>query len=393
LETFLHTPRRNAHVACVLTHARRGCAVCTPCALQVSKPSGLRRIDSRKEWEATPSFEAPLQLSEAVEIRMLVLEMTRANKQQSEAAAAAAAAAAGGAADAEASGEDAFWTEVPNAPLPVIEKSSEQRAALAAATSRVLLFRQLAPAQYAAVLDAMFERVVRAGETVIRQGDEPDNFYVVDTGAFEVFVSKPPTAPPKLVMTYSQGGTFGELALLNRARRAATVVAKTDGVLWALGRAAFTRVLVDATQRQRDQYSAFLQAVPMLHGLDPYDLAAMADNLVAVSFTPGETVIRQGDAGDAFFLVLDGTGAATVRDDDAPEGVKEVMQYAPGSHFGELALLRDEPRAASVVAKTAMKCARMDVDAFKRILARPLKASMDRQLALYSRATDEKFVR
>ena len=357
----------------------------------MSKAPGLRRIDSLRAWEATPSFEAPLQLSEAVEIRMLVLEMTRANKQQSAAAAAAAEAAT--LAAAEPSREDASWTEAPNTPLPVIEKSTEQRAALAAATSRVLLFRQLAPAQYAAVLDAMFERVVRAGETVIRQGDEPDNFYVVDTGAFEVFVSKPPTAPPKLVMTYSQGGTFGELALLNRARRAATVVAKTDGVLWALGRAAFTRVLVDATQKQRDQYSAFLQGVPMLHGLDPYDLAAMADNLVAVSFAPGETVIRQGDAGDAFFLVLEGTGAATVRDDDAPDGVKEVMQYAPGSHFGELALLRDEPRAASVVATTAMKCARMDVDAFKRILARPLKASMDRQLALYSRATDEKFVR
>ena len=46
-----------------------------------------------------------------------------------------------------------------------------------------------------------------------------------------------------------------------------------------------------------------------------------------------------------------------------------------------------------MVAKTALKCARMDVDAFKRILARPLKAGMDRQLALYSRATDEKMVR
>ncbi len=130
-------------------------------------------------------------------------------------------------------------------------------------------------------------------------------------------------------------------------------------------------------------YEHFLKSVPLLAGLDPYDLSAMADSLVAVTYADGEYVIKQGEQGDAFFLVLAGRGAAIVCDDDAPGGQKEVLQYSEGMYFGELALLRDEPRKASVVARGELRVARMEVDAFRRILARPLKAAMDRQVDAY----------
>ncbi len=62
-------------------------------------------------------------------------------------------------------------------------------------------------------------------------------------------------------------------------------------------------------------------------GLDPYDRSAMADCLLTLDFADGQPIIRQGDAGDAFYLVLEGAAAAIVA---APgEADKEVMQYAP----------------------------------------------------------------
>ncbi len=84
---------------------------------------------------------------------------------------------------------------------------------------------------------------------------------------------------------------------------------------------------MDVTQRQRRTYEAFLSSVPLLAGLDAYDRSAMADCLLELSFDAGQAVIRQGDAGDAFYLLLEGDAAAVVADAAAPGGVKEVMQY------------------------------------------------------------------
>ncbi len=128
-------------------------------------------------------------------------------------------------------------------PLPVWPKSSEQRARLAAACGRVLLFRQLSTVAHEAALDAMFERRVEDGETVIRQGDEGDNFYVVESGTFDCFVSKEGSSP-KLVTSYGPGGTFGELALLRNAPRAATVTARGEGSLWAVRSPAYRALLL-----------------------------------------------------------------------------------------------------------------------------------------------------
>lgn len=370
---------------------------------KVSKAPALRRLDSGRAWEGSFSFTAPLALSEAVEVKLLVWEMSRQERAAEgnagsvrapgEGAMAAAAAPRSPSPEGSTVGAPDVAPAVPaDAPLPVFPKTAEQRSRLAQALSGVLLFRKLSPVQYEAMVDAMFERPFIAGESIIQQGDLGDNFYVVESGSLDVFVAKP-GAPPQLVMSYGTADTFGELALLNNARRAATVTARGCGALWALGRVAFARVLVDVTQRQRATYEQFLQAVPLLAGLDPYDRSAMADCLVPVAFADGETVIRQGDQGDAFFLVLEGAAVALVASEHAPGGQKEVMAYQQGMYFGEVALLRDEPRKATVAARGELRVARMEVDAFRRILARPLKAALDRAAMAYSRPHDEKFVR
>jgi len=338
---------------------------------RVSKATSLRTLESGRQWCETGSFEAPLALSEAVEVRLLVWELERSRTEAAKPEFTAAL-------------QPAPLEPTAPAQLPVIAKSAAQRERLAASLQRVLLLRQLSPAQYQAVLGAMFERVVAAGEAVIRQGDEGDNFYVVDDGEFDVFVSKADAAP-RLVTSYAAGGTFGELALLSGARRAATVVAGArGGSLWALGREAFTSTLVDATRRQRARYGKFLDALPFLAGLDPYDRGAMADCLCDVTFADGEAVTREGEVGDAFFIVLSGCAAALIRDEAEDSGQKEVMQYKEGMYFGEVALLRNEARKATVVARGELKCARMVVEDFRRILARPLKVALEEKVKSYN---------
>ena len=83
------------------------------------------------------------------------------------------------------------------------------------------------------VLDAMFLVKKEAGSVIIQQGDDGDNFYVIDDGQLEVFKEEEGQEPKK-VLDLQQGGSFGELALIYNQPRAATVKAKTDVALWAI---------------------------------------------------------------------------------------------------------------------------------------------------------------
>lgn len=60
-------------------------------------------------------------------------------------------------------------------------KSDSQRARLAEAVKHILLFRSLDTEQMQEVIDAMFERKVQKSENVIKQGDDGDNFYVIES--------------------------------------------------------------------------------------------------------------------------------------------------------------------------------------------------------------------
>ena len=104
-----------------------------------------------------------------------------------------------------------------NSARVVIPKSDEARMRIASAISNNLLFRNLEDDQRREVVDAMFEKRVTKGTAVIKQGEEGDNFYVVDTGNFDVFVNE------KKVVEIHAGGSFGELALMYNTARAATV--------------------------------------------------------------------------------------------------------------------------------------------------------------------------
>lgn len=91
------------------------------------------------------------------------------------------------------------------------------------------------------------------------------------------------------------------------------------------------------------------------------DLAAVAKHAEILGFEAGETIVSQGQAGDAFFVVLD--GRATVR-----RNSRRVGELGPGDYFGELALLDPGPRNADVVATEPMTVARLHVGPFRSVL-------------------------
>ena len=124
----------------------------------------------------------------------------------------------------------------------VYEKTAANRATLNDILKENFLFKGLDGDQMATLLDAMFMANFEAGKAII-EGAEGDNFYVVFEGECEVFVSK--GGDEKMVLACGKGDSFGELALMYNAPRAATVRAKTDCVLFAVDRITFKFILMD----------------------------------------------------------------------------------------------------------------------------------------------------
>ena len=112
--------------------------------------------------------------------------------------------------------------------------------------------------------------------------------------------------------------------------------------------------------------------------MDHYERSKLADAIKEKKFAAKEQIIKQGEQGDSFYILVDGDAYATL-DASADE---VVMKYKPGDYFGELALLRDEPRAANVFAKSDCKCIYLDRKSFKRLLG-PLNKILKRNMASY----------
>ena len=92
-----------------------------------------------------------------------------------------------------------------------------------------------------------------------------------------------------------------------------------------------------------------LQHVPLFAGLDKKELEAIADSMRERRYAAGDSVTQEGAAAAGFFVVDEGTGAVTV--DGEARGT-----IGPGDYFGEIALLTESARTATIVAQTDMVC-------------------------------------
>jgi cAMP-dependent protein kinase regulator len=231
-----------------------------------------------------------------------------------------------------------------------IKKNESQIQRIKSRILQSFLFGNLEAKDVSIVIGAMEEKTFKSGETVITQGDYGDCLFVVESGDLDCYKKFSKDSEARLVKQCSAGDSFGELALLYNAPRAATVVAKTDCILWALDRETFNNIVKDAASKKRERYENFLKSVEILSSVDAYELSQISDALKSCSYKEGDYVIKEGELGDVFYIIEEGQAVATkvMEAGKAPEIVKE---YNKGQYFGELALIKGEPRAASVLAK------------------------------------------
>ena len=89
--------------------------------------------------------------------------------------------------------------------------------------------------------------------------------------------------------------------------------------------------------------------VPLFAGLEKRDLERLAERFQERTFSEGETVVREGSTGTSFFVIGEGSATVSVGDE-----VRDVL--GPGDYFGEIALVDEGVRSASIVAATDLRC-------------------------------------
>eukprot|EP00191_Tetraselmis_sp_GSL018_P002817 CAMPEP_0177614176 /NCGR_PEP_ID=MMETSP0419_2-20121207/22512_1 /TAXON_ID=582737 /ORGANISM="Tetraselmis sp., Strain GSL018" /LENGTH=708 /DNA_ID=CAMNT_0019111209 /DNA_START=131 /DNA_END=2257 /DNA_ORIENTATION=- len=261
-------------------------------------------------------------------------------------------------------------------PSDAVRASQQDFGKIKNSLNNLLLFGKMDEDAQNKVVAEMYEKVVRAGEILIKEGDKgaaANELYVVKSGEFEVLQMR--QGVQMKVNSKQAGHVFGEISLMYNCPRNATVAATVDSVVWVLERDSFRYYMRELQESATSQIELFLNSVPILTSLSNAEKMRLVDALEEKTFQPGQRVITQGDKGDLFYIIKDGEASVFEEDKDGP---KQVNHLFKADFFGEKALLSDEPRAATVEAVTKLICLTLQRKSFVQILG-PLQDIMARE--------------
>ncbi|MGB5177256.1 MAG: cyclic nucleotide-binding domain-containing protein, partial [Gammaproteobacteria bacterium] len=230
---------------------------------------------------------------------------------------------------------------------------------------------ELTREQYETFRDKFSLRQLRAGDTVISEGDLAETFYFIRSG--ELTASRLSSARQEYVLkVLGPGELFGEVGLIQDIPRIATIKAITDAQLYALSKADFFDLLDSnpafSALLDRLHTLRLLQGVPVFRKLDDDSLLKIRDELTLKQYQAGETLLSEGDAEDALYLILKGNARTF---STGPEGNEVTSGYMrPGSHIGSRGLMGRMSHEYSVVFEDAAKVLVLEKKRFRRLLRR-----------------------
>lgn len=160
------------------------------------------------------------------------------------------------------------------------------------------------------VIGAMEIKNYQKGDNVIKEGDEGSELFIVYSGKLRCTKKFPDQEEPKFLKDYVSGEVFGELALMYNAPRAASIDAEEESVCFSLDRDTFNHIVKNAAIDRRKKYDGFLQKIDILSSLSPYEREKICDCLTTEYFKKGDLIIKEGDEGEKFYLIQEGTAEA-----------------------------------------------------------------------------------
>lgn len=213
------------------------------------------------------------------------------------------------------------------------------------------------------------------GEVIIRQGEAGDRFYIVKQGEVEVSQADE-RGVTEVVARLHRGNYFGELALLRDAPRNATCRALAPTQTVALSRRDFDLLVKErfSLREKLDRsitHADLLRQIPLFAELDGQQIQQLAAQLHPQEVAAGFELIRQGEEGDAFYIIETGRMQIAVGE---PGRERVVRELGPGEYVGEVALLHKVPRTATVRALAPGRVLVLNKESFDQFVSSHLQA-------------------
>jgi CRP-like cAMP-binding protein len=232
-----------------------------------------------------------------------------------------------------------------------VEAKRDPKSSLPAAP----LFSSLDRASLRAFLEIFEIRLYAAKATVVEEGASGSEAFVVARG--ELDVTKRGSGGSPVHLARLGGGTLvGEMALLSRAPRAATVSAASSTVLLVAEKQALDAAVTKSPELGREfaehcrkrMLDNLIKTSPILRSVNPTERADLVKRFAIRAFEPGERIVTQGKPSEGLFIVASGD-VSIVQNDDAGEQTV-VANLGAGEVLGEVALVLRRPPIADVVA-------------------------------------------
>ncbi|KRX10955.1 Cyclic nucleotide-binding protein [Pseudocohnilembus persalinus] len=228
----------------------------------------------------------------------------------------------------------------------VVSKPQELQQRIKDKLNQAFMFNSLTDKEKEIVMLAMEEKKFKKGDWVIKQGEEGNDLYVIDQGQLDCYKLYSGESQPQKLKVYQPGESFGELALLYNTKRAASIQAISDSVLFSLDRSTFNHIVRDASIRKREKYEQVLTQWSIFKSIsDPYEKTKIADIIEEVQPQNGQILLKQGTYESDIYLVLEGEVEAQDKNGQTQ------FTYKANDYFGEISVVLNKPQPFNFVVK------------------------------------------
>ena len=258
---------------------------------------------------------------------------------------------------------------------PKFVKSEVDNALIRAALKDNFVFQHVSSKLLPGLIDAFEPIMIHKGDEIIKEGGVGDYFYVIGSGVVAFSVDG------KHVGDANPGQSFGELALLYEAPRAATCVAKSACGLFRLDQETFRRLMAQEMEDANKEIIEILKKVPYFKDLDDNYLMKIVNNMKFARFNAGESIVKKGDTVTKFVIMKEGRVKAT--DIEAGGSSYKELEFSEGDFFGESAIVEGYASLGNVTAVTDTVALTISKEVFDKVIGKDftqiVKRTMDKK--------------
>lgn len=235
--------------------------------------------------------------------------------------------------------------------------------------------------QVDSIIQVSFKKETKKEEIIIEENSEGHYFYMIEKGSFMIRKGE-----DSLGLLESED-SFGEMALFYNKSRSATIISLKRGKIWVLHRNDFRRIILNVSQKQYNKILDFLSHSKLFESLLLKERQIIASITEERVYKENEKVIIEGEKGDFMGIITSGTALVTKRivkeDSEVYDGETVVNRLRKGDYFGELALLNNSERKATVRAVNGdLSILKISLNSFETYCG-PLKDLLERKETHY----------